>query len=121
MCMVDLADLTDVCSSLEHTARKHYQCSECNMVIYPGERYERTFTVVEGRSNQIFTCRQCFAARDWLIRECSGYCFGLIYEDLVDHWHDDRICTMELARLIVGMRRRIKVSRWMRGMDANPE
>lgn len=116
MCMFEDCDPTDVCATSEHTARKHYRCSECEMVIHPGERYERAFTVNSGEKPRIyFMCQACFPVRDWLLVECNGYVFGKILDDITQHWYDDsELRTMNLGRMIVSIHRRHKMAKLLK-------
>jgi hypothetical protein len=103
--MVEEADPCEFSRSVLHTARKAHKCSECGREIGKGERYE----YATGRAEELFvnkTCAHCIDAREWLVKECGGYAFGCIQEDLTQHWYEERVHTSELGRLIVGMRRK---------------
>ena len=116
MCMFEMCDPTDVCSTSEHTSRKLYRCSECGMVIHPGERYQRAFTVNHGeKPTTHFMCESCFPVRDWLLDQCGGYVFGSVMEDLTDHWHyHTALRTWNLGRMIVSIVHRYKMARMMK-------
>ena len=114
MCMIEIADPCDVCRVSEPVARKCYWCSECGMAIHPGEKYQRAHTIMDGLSQTFKMCSSCMDCKDWLMRECNGYCFGGVAEDLTSHWYDEGIRTMELGRLVVMIKRRHGMSEFMR-------
>jgi hypothetical protein len=61
--------------------------------------------VEDGMSKQCCkTCVHCMVARDWLHKECGGWLYDFVAEDVADHW--DIQGDIRLARLIVGMRRK---------------
>lgn len=111
MCRVEWCDPVQLSRSSEQTARKHYRCSECGMVIHPGERYERTFTVMDGETETFFMCQACKPMVSWLFKQCGGTVLGAACEDLREHWWE--YPSMELGRLVVSVRKRIRVAKFM--------
>jgi hypothetical protein len=106
MCMVHEADPAKFYNVRSRKAGQQRRCSECRKTIRRGERYEHASLLMEGYGWETFsTCQKCQAARQWLKRECGGWCYGGVLEDLIDHWnegcHGD-----DLGELISGMKRK---------------
>ncbi len=109
MCRVDYADPCKFSSSREVKARKPHHCGECHRTIAAGERYVKTAgKSADGDFFSETTCLHCEAASGWLVRECNGYIFGQVEEELREHWQEDGINTRELAALCWGMKRKWK-------------
>ncbi len=106
MCRIDDAERCEFNSAATFKARKTHKCGECYRTIEPGETYERAIGVMQGDFFTYKTCAHCVAARGWLVRECRGYIYSQVEEELREHWREDGIHTRELARLIWGMRRK---------------
>ena len=105
--MIDNCDRAEFIHALMHKARKTHRCGECFRDISAGEQYESVFGKWEGDFSSHKTCVHCCAARKWLERECNGYVYGGIKEDIQDHFYEVSPYKMlELGRLIVGMRRK---------------
>lgn len=106
MCMIDSADpVTPINDGEYRKARKAHKCNECRRAIDVGERYHyETFTGDNGFT-QHKTCAHCMVARDWLQKECSGWIYGGVEEDLREHVTDNGgYYGMPLARLSVAMK-----------------
>jgi hypothetical protein len=87
-------------------ARKEHRCGECRRTISPGETYERYTGIWDGAFAVYKTCAHCQQARAWLFRECNGWIFTEVPDELEEHWRDEpELRSWKLARLIVGMRR----------------
>jgi hypothetical protein len=109
VCMIEYADCsTETISKEIRKARKPHRCGECHREIGKGELYERYTHKTDGSFGVEVTCGHCHEACAWLLRECHGYMFGKVEEDLREHWHEDGINTRELAALIWGMKRKWK-------------
>ncbi len=107
MCMIDNCDRPEFCCTSMVKARKPHKCGDCRRVIQPGEQYERVFGKWDGQTDSHKTCTHCVEASKWLTRECGGYVFGGIREDLREHWGEEKhYRTRELAKLIWGMKRK---------------
>lgn len=111
MCMIESAD--GDCTyydSFWRTAKQGHRCGECHREIRPGERYQRNVWKTDGTFGSAKTCAHCAEAAKWLIRECHGYLFGGVEQDLLEHWEEGldvaEYRTLELGRLLVGMRRK---------------
>lgn len=106
MCMVDLGELVTVLSDSTPRARKPHECNECGRVIDKGEAYRKTAYTFDGDFGASIVCLHCEAGpRTWLMRECSGFVYRQVGEDLEEHWINGNHAR-SLGRLIVGMRRK---------------
>lgn len=114
MCMADDADRVELLSTALVKARKEHACLECRRVIKPGELYLRESYVSDGfRTHR--TCTHCLIAREWLLKECNGFLYGFVLEDVAEHFHEYRSLypwkfRIGLGRLVVGMQ-----SKWANG------
>lgn len=109
MCRVEYADSDPwtLLSEMEPQARKEHLCCECGRAIRVGEQYHFWSGLAAGRWNTYHQCRQCVAAAAWLMRECGGYVFTEVLEELVEHWEEETAFqSVWLARAIAGMRRK---------------
>lgn len=125
MCMIDLADPCDHYESETRTARVQHKCIECGRLISAGEKYLHSRFLQEGLWSTSKACSHCTWAAQWLVRECRGYLVGGVSEDLCDHWYESNYRSVDLARRIVGIRRRwtrkdgqLMVIPWKRGHAA---
>lgn len=106
MCMADDADRVTLLSESEPRARKEYKCAECSRTIKIGEQYQSDRYLFDGRFSIHRTCMQCMVCREWLQKECSGWLYGGIYEDLAEHFHEagyPAAIKWGIGRLLVGM------------------
>ena len=103
MCAIDDADyFCEVLSSRTLTARKAHRCNECGRTIEPGESYLCEFLTDEEQGARVHkTCAHCQIVREWLLRECGGWLYSGIAEDIGDHAGYG----MPVARLVVGINR----------------
>lgn len=68
-----------------HKARKPNKCYECHHPIRPGERYERVFTLYDGRVQIARTCTRCLNLREWVQAHVPCFCWahGNMIEDAI--------------------------------------
>lgn len=107
MCMIDDCDERVIIRTDEtRRARKEHRCSECRRTIAIGERYHFETYVDQpgGRYATHRTCEHCDVARDWLLAECSGFMYGGVREDLVEHL-DEYPENLHLKIIGMGIRR----------------
>lgn len=107
MCMIEDADgcVTLLSKDFRRTSRER-TCDECRRPIAIGEMYLREKTIFEGEFSTWTVCPQCLIVRHWLQKECGGYLYGGLQEDLEEHLGEvDLRMWWGLARLVVGMRR----------------
>ena len=67
-------------------ARKTYRCYECSNAIAPGERYERTASLYDGRWDLARVCGRCLEARDYITAHAPCFCwlYGSMLDDAKD-------------------------------------
>lgn len=111
MCAAADADPWDFFQSkIVKKSRKQHKCCECGRTIKVGESYEKSIGKYdyEKRFWAFKTCIDCVDGPcAWLKKECGGYLFEGVYEDLMDHWENNwTIRPLSLGRLIVSMRRK---------------
>lgn len=85
MCMTD-GDPAEWHREEYRKARKAHKCGECCRTIEPGERYEFVCGSWEGHIETHRTCWHCLAAREWLSKVCNGWLYGMVREDLHEHY-----------------------------------
>lgn len=89
MCMVDYSD---GCSIVLHDrnqkARKEHKCSECYRTIQRGETYNVQRCVFDGQADTYKTCAHCQVVQSWLQKECGGYMYQGVHEDIDQHRHE---------------------------------
>lgn len=108
MCRIDYCDEPSITRyEGDPTARKPHRCSECHRKIERGERYHREHLIWDGAYHTIKTCPECMVGRDWLRRECGGWIYTEVLEELREHYVDNEITEgrYTLGRLVVSMRR----------------
>jgi hypothetical protein len=107
MCRVDYCDDAALILAEENLkAKKDHKCSECGRIIVVGEKYYRERGKYDGSMFTHKTCEHCQVARTWMYRECGGFVYGEIEEELREHWNESHeYRNRELARLIYGMSR----------------
>ncbi|HNC59759.1 MAG TPA: hypothetical protein PLP33_30335 [Leptospiraceae bacterium] len=85
-------------------ARKAHRCSECYRQILPGETYNWFTGYIDGGFDVYKTCQHCQVAKEWLNKQCSGYNFTEVQEDITQHFYNGHGITV--GRIAVGMRRK---------------
>jgi hypothetical protein len=84
--MIETADdRVEMISESRPKARKEHICSECRRTIQKGESYTVEVYHFDGDFTTHKTCRHCMVVRDWLARECGGWLFGGVAEDIQEH------------------------------------
>lgn len=118
MCMVDDGEGWDFFSDRNvKAARKEHCCNECNRTIRVGESYYFATGKSDGYVSTMHVCAHCHAATAWLNKACNGYLFGVVLEDLREHWHESETYQSPMLRaLIDGMS-----DRWHDGADPVPD
>lgn len=107
MCQIDDAEPCEFLNVTYHTACKQHKCDECRRVIRVKEIYEKAVGKADGTIFVSKTCEYCQEAREWLVKECGGYVYGGVLQDLQDHM-DEGYRHGSLTRLVVGMSRKWK-------------
>lgn len=107
MCMVEDVDgYSTVLRDRHYVARSAHKCSECRRIIRPGERYRLESLVFEKQFSTHKTCVHCSVMREWLCENCSGFCYGDIFEDIWEHAQEYDNMGMKFLRAAVGMSKR---------------
>jgi hypothetical protein len=99
--MADNDDRSEFWREKSHRARKTHICEECGRVISIGEVYWYGFGKQDGYIYDSKTCEHCRVASDWLLRNCNGFIYGAIIEDLKEHAEG----SLPMLRIVVGARR----------------
>lgn len=108
MCRIDDGDpVTTLTRAVKRKARKAHKCDECRRIIAPGERYEYTTFMWEGDFTEHKICDRCQVGADWLIKNCGGFIYQEIDEEIEEHAQEyGKPLAIPLRRLVVGMRRK---------------
>lgn len=105
MCSIDDAEHFVIEESGHRNARKPHVCSECRRQIEIGETYYWSRGLMSGdgwwKTKQ---CAHCEVGKDWLTKECGGWCFDMVREEVHEHAEDYR--SFGLYRLSVGANRK---------------
>lgn len=91
-CYCDFDPADAYCQS-DVKARKQHVCSECSGHIEPGETYQRTFMVYDGRCDVWKTCPDCRALLDYVRAHVPCLCW--LHGSLID---DCMAAAQEYAR-----------------------
>lgn len=103
MCMIDDGDgCVTVLRESNVKARKRHKCGECFRQIGVGEVYLLEATVFDALFSTHKTCSHCLVARRWLLKNCSGFIYGDIKEDIREHCGEG-YGGFWLGRIAVGM------------------
>ena len=106
MCRVDDADgRVEVFQSAARKARKAHKCGECRREIPIGENYHYEFGVLDGDRVTYKTCAHCMVAREWLNKNCGGWVYWDVIDEINEHAHDYRKLAFPLYRIVVGAQR----------------
>lgn len=101
MCMADYAEESYTFARTHmRTARKAHECFECSRVIEPGEMYEYMTGLYYDHWDTCRSCSHCLAGRVFLERECHGWLYGAVLDDIIEHWEEnDLLRSWSLAKL----------------------
>lgn len=108
MCRIDGAERAEVHSGHQRKARKLHKCSECRRQINVGETYQYDFTVFEGSPDTYKTCQHCCVLREWLLKNCGGYIYTEVADEVREHAEEYRYLAIPLLRVTAGARRKWK-------------
>lgn len=106
MCRIDGAERSVVIQSKDRKAIKEHRCSECRRPIAAGETYHYETTIYDGQRDSSKTCAHCCIARQWLIKNCGGFIYGEVIEEVQEHGEEYRQLRMPLYRVVAGARRK---------------
>lgn len=85
MCRIDDAERVEIFQNADRKARKECKCSECWRVIAPGEVYRYEAGKCEGEFETYRTCSHCMVGRQWLLKNCHGYIYTQVLEEIREH------------------------------------
>lgn len=83
-------------------ARKQHKCQECNRLVAKGEHYWFHASKHDGKFHSSKMCAHCRVAAQWLLRNCRGYLYTQVIEDLQEHAE----ANLAMLRLVVGANRK---------------
>lgn len=101
--MIDDSERVTSINDEHRRARKECKCRECGRVIRVGERYHYEFYIFDGARSSHRTCAHCDVVREWLLRECGGFIYEAVEEDIREHAESHR--DFALYRFVAGIRR----------------
>lgn len=103
--MIDYSDgYSVVLDDRNHKARKPHKCSECYRIIQAGETYNVQRIVFDGDANSYKTCQHCQVVKSWLVKECGGYVYQGVYDDIAEHAGEGYGIRVKMLR--IGMSRK---------------
>lgn len=109
MCMIDDGDgYSTNLREERRRARVEHRCCECRRTISPGETYIADTVVCDGELSTYKTCAHCDVVRGWLMRECQGFAYQYVKEDIIEHAREGGY-GRDVVRMAAGMR-----ARWSR-------
>lgn len=112
MCRVDGGDDFSCSVYREKTVktRKVHKCEECNREIAVGEMADYHFGIFDGDAIAVYICQHCCVGVAWLRRNCGGWLFGAVTEDVDEHVVEYPKLAVPLAAYVTGAR-----SKWVQG------
>src|SRR5271154_1617951 len=109
MCRIEHSDgQSEVWVPTDRKARKDHRCTECGRAIKAGEMYQHVFSVTNGDAGVEKTCRHCRVGQEWLLKNCGGYIYGEVSEELAEHAEEYPQIALPLLRFVVGRDRKWK-------------
>lgn len=85
MCRVDGWDQVALLTNACRKSRKQHVCDECYRFIVFGEKYRYETYATEGTVYVHKTCAHCQVGRDWLVKNCGGYIYGEVLDEVHEH------------------------------------
>jgi len=84
-CVCDYEPATVYRSKWVKTSRKEHLCAECFRKIMPGESYQYTFGVWDGRVESFPACSDCWGLKEWVAAHvpCLCWAHGNIIDDCI--------------------------------------
>lgn len=116
MCRIDDSERSTVSNTANIKARKQHICCECDRAIRAGERYDRCKILYEGEWSTFNTCSHCAVAQIWLSKNCGGWVFEQVAEEIAEHAEEYPDLAGGLTPVSDGMR-----CRWMDGLMPVPQ
>lgn len=91
-------------SSSTPRARKEHRCGECRRTIKVGETYLRDAGKCDGDVKTLTTCAHCARAQEWLVKQCNGFVYSDVGNDLAEHFAEGYSHPW-MAEMVEGLRR----------------
>lgn len=106
MCRIDDCERVEIFNDSDRKARKEYKCGECYRTIAKGETYHYEAGKIEGYLDTYRTCQHCMVARKWLLRECSGWVYEQVIEEIQEHAEEYPKIALGLRKIMIGAKRK---------------
>lgn len=110
MCRIDDCERFEVSTTVQVKARKPHTCGECRRTISVGETYTKDTGLHEGYWSAFKTCGHCLIGRQWLVKNCGGFVYEQVADEVEEHAHEYPPIAPGLLRVHRGMSRQ-----WKRG------
>lgn len=108
MCRIDDGELVTVNKTEYRVAAKDHKCTECNRTITKGEKYKHDSALYDGSWSTYKTCQHCQTGMKWLEKECGGYIWTEVIEEIHEHADEYPKMAFPLLKFVVGARRKWK-------------
>jgi hypothetical protein len=119
MCDCSDFEAPAVSEDVVRRARKRHRCGECRGLIEPGQHYEETRGLWEGRWFTYKTCVSCSVIGRTLLEGCYG--LGCLAECLFESFeYSDRVDSRDARIAYAGMRRRRRHAERILRQEAAP-
>lgn len=105
MCRIDDGERNDVSLHEYRRAAKGHNCGECDRSIAKGETYRMDKTLYDSYWSTWRTCSHCDIGRAWLSRECGGWMFEEVREEIQEHAEEYPIVAYPLMRFVIASKR----------------
>jgi hypothetical protein len=106
MCRIDGAERSISVQDKDRFAIKNHRCGECGRTIMAGEKYHYDTTIYEGSRDSFKTCGHCMVGRAWLLKNCGGFIYTEIMDEVREHAEEYPKLAMPLLRLCAAARRK---------------
>ena len=108
MCAYDYDEscIPEFFNEIQRKAKKEHKCGECRRTISPKEKYISISGKWDGEVNTHKICSHCEIATKLLMRECGGYLFNQVRDDLQEHIGYNYPWERDARRLVAGMRKK---------------
>lgn len=106
MCRIDECERVEIFRDKDRRARKEHKCSECYRAIAAGETYRFECGMCEGEFETYRTCSHCMVARGWLLKNCHGWVYSQVIEEIEEHAEEYPKIALGLRKIMAGARRK---------------
>lgn len=103
MCAIDDCDeRVEILREKDRVGRKEHRCSECWRTIAIGDTYHYEFGTLEGEAVTYRTCTHCMVARQWLSKNCGGWIYQGVIQEILDHADEYPDLAVPLREIVSG-------------------